>query len=353
MIPKSEIPARPVGGRNPQYDDMIRFGREGLGLPESIPIELAPLEGRGSDRTFHRLRWKPNHSAILIAYDPIRLENAYYADLALFLRGIDVPVPKVLRHDPDLCLIVMEDLGDRDLWSFRNAPWKKRRRLYQKSLSIIHRLHSLPEEKFPFGEVRLREGFGPDLYHWEQQYFKDHFIRDICGLELEPSFEKELDAELSALAGRIQETKRSLIHRDFQSQNIMVRDGNPYLIDFQGMRLGSPFYDLASLLCDPYVEWREEERIDLLLFYYRLSEQELNWEVFQRRFWEASAQRLMQALGAFGFLGLKKGLKGFLKHIPRGVQHLHLSALRSSSLPSLLELSMRSQSILAQKGDLS
>ena len=80
--------------------DMIGFGREALGLSESLSIELSPLEGRGSDRTFFRLRWNQKDSAILIHYDQKRVENTFYADIAKFLREINVPVPQIIRHDP-------------------------------------------------------------------------------------------------------------------------------------------------------------------------------------------------------------------------------------------------------------
>lgn len=92
---------------------MIRFAREALGISESVAIELSPIEGRGSDRTFSRLNWNRGDSAILIHYDPKREENRYYADIAAFFREIDVPGPRLIRHDPAGCLIVMEDLGIR------------------------------------------------------------------------------------------------------------------------------------------------------------------------------------------------------------------------------------------------
>src|SRR4030042_6408092 len=98
MIPQSEF-------RNPKYQEMIRFAQEGLGLSGSVSIELAPLEGRGSDRAFYRLTWDRKDSAILIYYDPKREENLYYADIATFLRGIHVPVPWLMGHDPAVCLI--------------------------------------------------------------------------------------------------------------------------------------------------------------------------------------------------------------------------------------------------------
>ncbi len=329
--------------------DMIGFCRESLGLAAAVPMELSALAGRGSDRTFFRLQWDRQASAILVHYDPKRLENTYYADIAAFLREIDVPAPRLIRHDPANHLILVEDLGDRDLWSFRETPWEKRRPLYQKTLAIAHRLHSFPEKDFPSGRVRLMEGFGPDLYRWERDYFKEHFVRNVCGINLEPPLERELEKELSALGGRLSGKLRCLVHRDLQSQNVMIRDGEPFLIDFQGLRFGSPFYDLGSLLCDPYVHFSERERDELLSFYYALSSGDLDQASFRNYFWEASAQRLMQALGAYGFLALKKGLIAFQEHIPAGLHNLQKATAQAPALPCLRELSLICQQTLDKK----
>jgi aminoglycoside/choline kinase family phosphotransferase len=330
-------------------EDMIAFTRETLRLSASVSLELSPLEGRGSDRTFFRLKWNHKDSAILVYYDPKRLENTYYADIAVFLREIDVAAPRLIRHDPARCLIVMEDLGETDLWSFRKTAWETRRALYQKTLGIAHRLHSFPKDDFPSGRVKLMEGFGSDLYRWERDYFRDHFVRDVCGIKFESSFGRELEEELSDLADRLAGTIRCLVHRDLQSQNVMIRDEEPFLIDFQGMRFGSPFYDLGSLLCDPYAIFSNGEQDELLSFYYGLAKWDLDWTAFQNYFWEASTQRLMQALGAYGFLGLKKGLRTFLEHIPAGLQNLQYAASKAATLPRLQELSSKCQRAIERK----
>jgi len=326
-------------------EEVIGFCRESLGLPESVGMEFSPLEGRGSDRTFFRLKWNRKGSAILVRYDPKRVENTYYAEIAAFLREIDIPAPRLIRHDPAACLLILEDLGDEDLWSFRKTSWEHRRPLYQKTLTILNRLHSFSEKDFPSSRVRLMEGFGPNLYRWERDYFRDHYVRDFCRIELEPSLARELESELSALGERLSGRVRCLVHRDLQSQNVMIRDGEPLLIDFQGMRFGSPFYDLGSLLCDPYVNFSNTERDELLSFSYGLSEGNLDEPSFRNYFWEASAQRLMQALGAFGFLGLRKGLKPFLEFIPAGLHNLHHAAANVVSLPHLLQLTLACQRV--------
>jgi aminoglycoside/choline kinase family phosphotransferase len=193
------------------------------------------------------------------------------------------------------------------------------------------------------------EGFRLDLYRWERDYFRNHFVRDFCEIKLGPSSGRKLEAELSGLANRLSRTKRCLVHRDLQSQNVMIRDGNPFLIDFQGMRFGSPFYDLGSLLCDPYANLSEAERGELLSFSYGLTPRDLDWISFQNTFWEASAQRLMQALGAYGFLGMKKGLHAYLKHIPAGLQMLRQAVKHVPTLPRLHDLSQECKRVIKQK----
>lgn len=317
---------------------LIEFARKALGLTQSINIKVSALSGRGSDRAFFRLIWDKTNSAILIHYDPIRVENAYYADIAIFLNNINVPVPKLIHHDAEQCLMLMEDLGNNDLWALRNESWDVRHILYQKTLYLVHKLHSFSPERFPAEQVRLMEPFGPVLYQWEYDYFRENFVKGICGFEFEPASGRELEEELSALAQHIYKASRSLVHRDLQSQNVMILDGEPYLIDFQGMRFGSPCYDLGSLLCDPYVRFSEEERDKLLAFYYGLSKRDLAWPDFQQVFWEASTQRLMQALGAYGFLGLQKGLTAFLDHIPAGLANLQRAVSHVPALPHLRAL---------------
>jgi len=327
-------------------NEMMSFARKALKLGDTMDINITALGDRGSDRVFYRLTWDTTNSAILIKYDPIRAENAYYGDIAGFLKGISVPVPSLILHDPHLCLMLMEDLGDNDLWTLRNEPWEKRKILYEKTLAIVQRLHSFPLEEFPVETIRLTDAFGPELYKWERDYFRDNFVKGVCGIELEPVSARKLETELSALAGRLHTSSNSLVHRDLQSQNVMIRNGEPYLIDFQGMRFGSPFYDLVSLLCDPYVQISREECDQLLSFYYKLSKRDLAWPDFQQLFWEASVQRLMQALGAYGFLGITKGITAFLDHIPAGLAKLQAATETTHTLPFLLELARRCHKVI-------
>ncbi len=320
------------------YENEIgAFARSLLQIEGSYDISVKPLSARGSDRMFYRVLWN-DRTAIAIKYDTNRTENGYYADIANYLQKMRIPVPGVITHDPEKNIIMMEDLGDTDLCSMATRQWPERRILYQKTLGAIRRLHRITEKNFSPASIRLMDGFDPDLYRWEQDYFLDNFVKGYCDLALDPGFEMRLRAELSALSERLQSVPRSLVHRDLQSRNIMVCNGEPYFIDFQGMRLGNPFYDLASLLLDPYVHITDEAREELLSFSYVLSSQEPDWDAYQNSFWEAGAERLMQALGAFGFLGKVKGLQDFLGSIPSGLDNLNLAVSRVPSLGCLREV---------------
>jgi hypothetical protein len=327
-------------------DELISFAREALGLPLTTAVELVPLSGRGSDRTYYRFRWAHDNSAILVHYNPGRIENAYFAAIAAFLSENNIPVPRIIRHDAAGCLILMQDLEDTDLWSLRDAQWETRRSLYQKTIVAAHRLHSFPIQHFPSDRIKLMESFGPSFYRWERNYFKDNFVKPLGRIKLEPDFEQQLETELSALADRLTSGRQCLVHRDLQSQNVMIYREEPFFIDFQGMRFGSPFYDLGSLLCDPYVSFAGSERMELLAFYYKLSDTESGWNSFQNTFWEASVQRLMQALGAYGFLGLTKGLKAYLAHVPSGLKNLRMAAENAGTLPNLLDICTQCDNVL-------
>jgi aminoglycoside/choline kinase family phosphotransferase len=287
-----------------------------------------------------------------MAYGRQQEENSYWVDIAAFLAALGVPVPAVYGHDRELGFVLMEDLGDRDLWSYRHEPWEVRRGLYRKVLQRISPLHTFAECSPSKGKdgppaniaaslPRIMKGYDRELYRWEHDYFLEQFVRDVCRINLTELEGAALGEELAALTGRLLGAGKALVHRDLQSQNIMICGGGPVFIDFQGLRRGSLFYDLGSLLCDPYVPLTAEERDELLRYAHELLPLDLDWTPFREGFLDGSAQRLMQALGAFGFLGLKKGKEAFLGHIPQGIENLCRMAAASGRLPELLKLAER------------
>ena len=273
----------------------------------------APVDHGGSDRRF----WRGSGCAaglVAVHYGEEKAENGRYAHCADFLHRHGVRVPAVLAHDAPGRRMLMEDAGAEDLWSHREETWLVRGELYGKALAQLARMHALDLREADAGQV-LCEPFDQDLYFWEQEYFCGHFLGAEKTAAVRAAVPMDIQArDLAALP-------RVLVHRDFQSQNVMVKDGQVTLIDFQGMRAGLAGYDVASLLFDPYVALSAKERGELSDAYAALTGRE-DSEVWQAELEACARQRLMQALGAYGFLGVEKGKPAFLKYIPVASERL-------------------------------
>jgi N-acetylmuramate 1-kinase len=293
-------------------------------LLDVADIKIRPIEKGGSDRKFYRIRCSANQTLILVKYNLEREENRHYVEIAKFLDFHGIRVPKIYFHDASEGLIWIEDLGEQDLYGYRDDSWLVRRVFYESALDEIFKLHSLPESVCLEMKEHLPAEFNAALYRWEQRYFFNHCLGRY--FEVGESKRKELVAlpGLREIAKNLAGLPRVLVHRDFQSQNIIIQNGHAKLIDFQGMRPGLAEYDLASLLFDPYVELSDAERSELTGYYQQ--KQTEDGRTIDRPFDETlqlcAMQRLMQALGAYGFLGLVRGHEHFLQYVPRAMRSL-------------------------------
>ena len=294
-------------------------------------IKIAPIEKGGSDRKFYRVRCggigilPMGHaleahatSLILVKYNLEREENRHYVEIAHFLETHGIYAPRIYYHDAEEGLIWLEDLGERDLFGYREESWLVRRAFYESALDEVRKLHQLPESVCIEMHKHLPAEFNAALYLWEQNYFFENCLDRYFKIESDAIEKLAALPALQEIAQRLAQLPRVLVHRDFQSQNILLRNGQAYLIDFQGMRPGLPHYDLASLLYDPYVDLSAAERDELLEHYCG----EKPSVEFLGTLRLCAMQRLMQALGAYGFLGLVKGHKHFLGHIAKAVRSL-------------------------------
>ena len=183
-------------------------------------------------------------------------------------------------------------------------------------------------------------------YHalrWETGYFEQYFLERYCGISIPEK--EELAQEFKVLAEKVSVEPLYFMHRDFQSQNIMIHSGSPKILDFQGARRGLLHYDLASLLKDAYVVLPANIRNELLTFYLEKLDQKgveiKDYQQFYEVFTLACLQRNMQALGAFSYLSLIKDKGWFKQYIPAGMQHLHLALKERSDFPVLGSLVKR------------
>ena len=285
-------------------------------------VKVQPIEKGGSDRKYYRVHALNGPPIILVKYNDQREENRHYVDIAQYLDAGGIRVPRIYFHDESEGLIWMEDLGEIDLWTFREDPWTLRRNLYFSTIDQASLLHALVYPDPARKALNLQTEFNAGLYVWEQHYFFENCLGRY--FKLGPALVSSLRdiPELGNTASWLASLPRVLVHRDFQSQNIMIRQGEAFLIDFQGLRPGLAQYDLASLLYDPYVTLdasQREELLDVYMKYAGITDP----AQFRRVFDLCAMQRLMQALGAYGFLGLVKERLDFLGHIPRALALLN------------------------------
>src|SRR5579884_2308542 len=149
----------------------IRFPRLDIGQ-----IKIRPIEKGGSDRKFYRILCPQHQALILVKYNLQREENRHYVEIAQFLAARGIRVPKIYFHDPAEGLIWIEDLGQRDLYSYRRESWLARRALYESALEEIAKLHRLSLSEAESIRPSLAVEFNAALYRWEQNYFFENCL---------------------------------------------------------------------------------------------------------------------------------------------------------------------------------
>lgn len=303
-----------------------------LGWPIADTM-VEPLPARGSGRDLLRIRWGRRH-AIVIRYSLEREENALYAAHARALSKLGIRVPRVLLDMPDAKVVVMEDVGDRHLQNYvtdRDPEFVHR--VYVRVLREVVRWHQRGTEYVRQSRPTLCKPFSDGVYRYERDLFAEYVLPRYS---VPPRKASAILSELAGVAEHLKSEPRVLIHRDLQSSNILVYRGAPVFIDFQGMRLGPASYDLASLLCDPYVSLDAPLREALLYAYVEMTGGDpAAWR--ERMRWGA-VERLIQALGAYGRLGTHRSTRSFLRFIPPAWAMMESMLTGFEGLPTLREM---------------
>lgn len=322
----------------PEHEALLILTRQQFPALKDIPCAVEPIVKGGSDRHFYRFRWEGDSHPpmVLMVYTMARRDNPKFVPATRRLAALGVNVPKIYAFDEQRLCVWLEDLGRDDLHAHREEPWEVRKPLYEATLREAAKIHTVAVAGLGGADVKeLEPEFNEGLYAWEQNYFMDHFVRGVLRRDPEAAEHAAAHKVLAELRHGLGRLPRCLVHRDFQSQNVLLRNGHAWFVDYQGLRPGLAEYDLASLLFDPYVTLTRSERGELLAYYASL--RSLPLPQVRELFYRCAAQRLMQALGAYGNLSRNQGKTHFEQHIPAGVQNLatvceeapELSPLRS------------------------
>ena len=306
---------------------------------------ILPLQGElgGSGRKIIRLS-SGAVSAIGILHG-VREENAAFLEFSRHFRRHELPVPEIYAEDFEHGAYLEEDLGDTTLFEFL---WKNREgeniaaaavEAYRKVVAVLPRFQIEAGRDLNYGVCYPRGSFDRQSIAWDLNYFKYYFLR-LAGIPFnEQALEDDFDSLTNFLLGA---DRDYFMYRDFQSRNVMLRNGDPFFLDYQGGRKGALQYDIASLLYDAKADLPPELRQQLLdLYIERLGDFiGMERESFLRYFYAYVYVRILQALGAYGFRGFYERKGHFLQSVPyalKNVRWLLHNVKLSIALPTLME----------------
>ncbi len=289
--------------------------------------QVRPLQGElgGSGRKIIRLA-SDNISAIGILYD-VREENVAFLEFSRHFRKHGLPVPEIYGEDLDHGAYLEEDFGDTSLFEFLSknrageniAPAVVE--AYRKVIATLPRFQVEAGRDLNYRVCYPRDSFDRQSVSWDLNYFKYYFLR-LAGI---PFSEQALEDDFGRLTDFLLSAPRDFfLYRDFQSRNIMLRDGQPYFLDYQGGRKGALQYDVASLLYDAKADLPPELRQQLLDHYLDALAGfvDLKRDEFMQHYYAYVYVRIMQALGAYGFRGFYERKAHFLQSVPYALKNL-------------------------------
>jgi len=292
------------------------------------PVErVQALQGQlgGSGRNIIRLT-AANLSAIGILHN-VREENVAFLEFSRHFRRHGLPVPEIYAEDLSHGAYLEEDLGDTTLFEFLSANRIGENlapqvvEAYRKVVDVLPRFQIEAGRDLNYKLCYPRASFDRQSIAWDLNYFKYYFLR-LAGIFFN---EQALEDDFGRLTKFLLSAARDyFLYRDFQSRNVMWREGCPFFLDYQGGRRGALQYDIASLLYDGKADLPPELRQQLLDHYLdRLAGfLELEREVFMQHYYAYVYVRIMQALGTYGFRGFYERKTHFLDSVPYALKNL-------------------------------
>ena len=285
---------------------------------------ITELPSSGSNRRYFRLTGTQN---LIGVYGTSIEENNAFLYMAAHFRKKGLPVPEVYCVSADKTCYLQEDLGDTLLF---NAIEKGRttsvfseeeKELLRKTIRLLPAIQFAGADGFDFSHCYPQPEFNQRSILWDLNYFKYCFLKatgmDFQEDRLEDDFQKMADVLLRS-------SSATFMYRDFQSRNVMIKDGEPWLIDFQGGRKGPVYYDVASFLWQAKANYPDSLRQELLKEYIDALRkyQPVDEAYFYAQLRHFVLFRTMQVLGAYGFRGYFEKKPHFIQSVPFAIENL-------------------------------
>jgi len=310
------------------------------------PEAIDELPSSGSNRRYFRLKGTP--TLIGVSGESVE-ENRAFLYMAEHFRGKGLPVPEVFIRSEDNIYYLQEDLGDTLLFNAIEKGRKtsvfdeEEKQLLRKTMRLLPAVQFAGADGMDFSYCYPQAEFNSRSILWDLNYFKYCFLKatgmDFQEDRLEDDFQKMADVLLRS-------SSATFMYRDFQSRNVMIKDGEPWLIDFQGGRKGPYYYDLASFLWQASARYPHKLRRELVAVYYNSLKDYVevpSVRYFVERLGLFVLFRTLQVLGAYGFRGYFERKRHFLDSIPLAMENLRelLAMQRSFPYPYMMDMLRR------------
>lgn len=323
--------------------------RRWKGTPPEI---ITRLPQSGSDRIYFRLTYPEDQ--VIGAYNPSREENDAFVGFSNHFRSKELRVPEIYVYYPEQNIYFLEDLGDINLFTWLAQRSDEERfneeteALFMTIAADLVRIQTEGVRGLNLSLCYPHRSFDRQSIVWDMNYYKYMFLKLISA----PFNETRLERDFEALTRFLLDAGQDyFLFRDFQTANIMIRDGIPWYIDYQGGRLGAPHYDIASLVYDAkaYIpSGLRKKTLDrhLDLFAAATGKPGESLEKYTGAF---VLIRLMQALGAFGFRGLHENKPTFSESIVPAVELMNELLAGDNVKLDLPELKKASEAVPLQR----
>jgi aminoglycoside/choline kinase family phosphotransferase len=285
-------------------------------------LEVEQLTPDASTREYFRIDWN-GRLAIACVYPEafVASEQTYLDVSALFITN-GLPVAEVYSFDEEFGVIVQEDLGDTILRDVLvRSTDVERDQLLDDCIRLIARIQAATASAFEMRSVASKLKFDEEKLIWELNFFREHYFETLRKVKLSDPIISSLGREFKELSAELELRATVLCHRDFHAANLMIdRGGRLRIIDHQDARMGSPTYDLVSLLLDrvtqlPAPDWLDAKRSLLLNEREALGLNRIDKEEFRNEFRLQTIQRCLKAVGTFSFQSVNRGKTYFVPFI--------------------------------------
>ncbi|MBP9681852.1 MAG: phosphotransferase [Bacteriovorax sp.] len=303
-------------------------------LNDDVIENIEKLTGDASTRKYYRI-WTSTTSYVVCLDTPLTdfAEEPSFVKLQKVLSGEKVRVPLIFDKDLGTGYLLEEDLGDstflKEISLISNI--EEEFQFYKKAVDLMATIHNVDVRKYE-DESFTKLAFDTEKLFAEMEFTKKYFLKMYLGLDVESIGVEKLYKKLYSMCEMLSGQPRVLVHRDYHSRNLMIKNKEQVVIDFQDARMGTPLYDLVSLLEDCYYQINEENKQKLIDYYFNSYYQKIdsskNFQDYKYVYDMMAIQRVFKAIGSFAYIYADRKDLRYVKYIGYAFEKVRSLMLR-------------------------